>query len=272
MSKHTKQQKQLGEDIAFGVQQSLACMATDFLEAPINDWVQRQNATAQHQGTLWQNYVGEFAGNAGSLLTFLGLRQFFPQSVEWIKHSSRALFDGFYDKVGRRSLKRWAQAHHVEVDSDKYQEKLAEWKDFQADNFAKSSVIQVSSLAFNVVGQKAVGNTHKASTILLGKLAGGVLTMAAVLGFRLVAPKTAKQFDEELSDRYFTPLVHKTQKLLGADEKDPEQPSPVRGPATDLVELELGLRDDDLDEEKHEPSKHARRLQKEVEEIQRARH
>ncbi len=70
----------------------------------------------------------------------------------------------------------------------------------------------------------AVGNRHKPATILLGKLAGGLVTAAAILGFRLVAPKTAKQLDEELSDRYFTPLVQKTQSALGVKEEHYDKP------------------------------------------------
>jgi len=268
MSKHSKtRQQRLGDDIAFGVQQSVACLATDWLEAPIGNWVQKKFATSQNQGTLAHNYIGEVTGNLGSLITFLGLRQFFPQSIEWIKKGAASVFGGFYEKAGHKSIKQWAASHHVGEGSAKYQEKLAEWKDFQADNFAKTAVIQTTNLVFNIAGQKAFGSSHKKRIILLGKLIGGVVTAAVVLGFRLIAPKTAKQLDDELSDRYFTPLVYKTQKLFGAETKDKEEFSAAMhppGPMRDILEKQLSV---EKKGKKHKRKhKHAERIQEEEEE------
>ena len=120
--------------------------------------------------------------------------------------------------------------------------KLEEWKEFQADNLAKSSVVAIASTALNVWVQKskmfATGfgkmtnqpewepNAHSWKAVAVSKISGAVITMATMMGLRFALPKTTKEWDEELSERYFTPLIRKTQKLFGA-EVTPEQASPA---------------------------------------------
>lgn len=211
---------EFGKDISFGLGQTFFCWATDFLDPFICKWFMDQHQDHHHHGTLAHAWGGEIIGDTAAFFAYLGVRRFLPQPVEWLKDAARTAGDGFFERTGRKSLKVWAEDHHVPVDSGAYQKKLEEWKEFQADNFAKSSVISVSSVVLNVATQKAMGNTHKLSVITGGKLIGAAVTMAGMLGLRYVIPKTMEQVDEELSDRYFAPLIRKTQRLFGARENE----------------------------------------------------
>lgn len=221
-AKNVKQsQGQLGEDIAFGLQQTLACWATDFIDPYVGKWFQDKFRSDHHHGTLAHTWGGEIIGDTAAFFAFLGVRQFMPQSVDWLKSAALHMGDGFYEKTGKKSLASWAKMHHVDEKSDAYRKKLQEWKDFQADNFAKASVISASSVVLNVATQKALGNTHTLPVITASKLVGAAITMASMLGLRFLIPKTTKELDDELSDKYFNPVIRKTQRLFGATTDDP---------------------------------------------------
>ena len=225
---HSKDPK-LGEDIAFGVQQTIACWATDFIDPYIGKWFQDKFKHHQHHGTLAHTWAGEIVGDTAAVFSFLGVRLFFPQSIEWMKHSARYLGDGLYTNLGKKSLRGWAAKHHVGMNSAVFQKKLEEWKDFQAENIAKSSVIAVSSVVFNVLTQKTIGNTHTIPVITAGKLVGAATTMATMLGFRAFLPDATQKLDDELNERYFDPLITKIQRWFGTGSTPPHE---TRGPHT----------------------------------------
>lgn len=213
----------LGKDIAFGIQQTIACWATDFIDPYVSKWFQDKFKSQHHHGTLAHTWGGEIVGDTTAFFSFLAVRKFFPQAIDWIRHGAETLGAGFYERSGKKSLRSWAQDHHLHEDSPEYQKKLAEWKHFQSDNFAKSSVITIGSIVFNVMTQKAMGNTHTLPVITGSKLTGAAITMAGMLGLRFVAPDATRALDDELNQRYFNPLIHKTQKLFGVTPDDAEK-------------------------------------------------
>lgn len=215
-TKRTDTREKFGEDISFGIQQTLACWATDFIDPYVGKLIQDKFKDDSHSSTMAHTWGGEIIGDTAAFFTFLAVQKYLPQPVEWLKSAAAKLGNGFYDWAGKRSLSGWAREQHIDPNSDAYKKKLEEWKDFQADNFAKSSVISVSSIALNVATQKAMGNTHKLSVITMSKVIGAAITMASMLGLRVLIPKTTKELDEELSKKYFTPVIRATQRAFGA--------------------------------------------------------
>jgi hypothetical protein len=216
MTTATKHVSSLGEDISFGMQQTLACWATDFIDPYIGKWFQDKYKDDHHQSSLSHTWGGEIIGDSAAFFMFLGVQRLCPEPMHWFKEGVKKAFDPFYDRLGKKSIRHWAYEHSIDEDSERYRRKLDEWKDFQADNFAKSSVITVSSVAANIATQKAMGNTHTLSTIAASKVIGAAITMGTMLGIRFAIPKTTHELDEELNERYFSPLIRKTQKLVGA--------------------------------------------------------
>lgn len=218
-----KKQSRLGEDLSFGLQQTLFCWATDFIDPVVSKWFQDKYKDHDHASTHVHTVGGEVIGDSAALFAFLGVRQFVPGIVDGIKSTTRAMGGGILNTLGDRSLRVWRTDNNISKDSKEYQNALENWKDFQADNFAKSSIVTVSSVGLNVAAQKALGNTHTWGTIFQSKLIGAAITMAAMMGARYVAPKSTKQLDDELNERYFTPAINVTQRVLGL-EKDDNQP------------------------------------------------
>ena len=169
-------------------------------------------------GSTW---VGEFVGDTAAFFTFLGVQKFAPGITRTLHKISRKLFDGFFEKSAKGHLRHWAEEHNVAIGSPEYKKELEEYKEFQADNIAKSSIISAASIGLNIGTQRAIGNKNKLWVIGIAKISGALITVAGMLGLRFALPRTTHTFDEELSGRYFSPLIHKTQKLFGAEVSNP---------------------------------------------------
>ena len=213
--KHRFNRDAFGKDISYGVQQTLACFATDFIDPFVGDKIQQ--AMEPGKGSALKHaWGGEIAGDTAALFAFLGVQRFAPQITQKISKATRPLLEKAYERSGKSHLKHL----HIDPSDPSYQQKLNEWKDVQSDNMGKTSVIAASSVAFNVGTQKLMGNDRKVFTILVAKIAGAVITMAAMMGLRAGLPRTTTTMDDELNDRVFSPVIRKTQKLFGATVDD----------------------------------------------------
>jgi hypothetical protein len=226
----------LGEDIAFGLQQTLACWGTDFIDPYVGKWFQDKFKDHDHSSTHAHTWGGEIIGDSAAFFAFLGVRRYAPGMIDAIKGTVRATGDGVLDKLGKRSLRAWAQENGVSQDSPEYKLQMEEWKEFQADNIAKSSIITGSSVVLNVATQKAMGNSHTLGVITASKVVGAAITMASMLGLRYFVPKTTKQLDDELNERYFTPAIRATQKAFGAEQVD--MPTEPKGLHTERLQAQ----------------------------------
>lgn len=219
-SRDLPENKRIGREIAFGVQQSAICWATDFIDPIVSRWYQKSYGNKDHEVTHAHTFGGEMAGDLAAFFVYMGAKRLLTNQVDgaidMVKHS----MDAKLDTMGRNSLRGWAAAAHVSEDDPAYLKRLEAYKDFQAENLGDSSVIAGSSAIINVAAQRALGNKQALATILTSKLIGTGATMGIMLGARTVMPTTLKAFDDELSDRYFSKLVRKTKKFFGVEDAD----------------------------------------------------
>lgn len=226
--------QQFGEDIAFGLEQTLLCLSTDFIDPYIAQWMQEKDKGGGH-GTIKQNWIGEIAGDLSAFFGFLALRGLFRPAFDSARDGAQSLLEPVYDWLGRKEMKL---AKGAPLDAMQA-EKLEQWKSYQADNLVKSSVVSAVSIGANVATQRAIGNTHSWKVILTSKLVGAAITMSGMLGLRLGLPHTMKSLDSELSRRYFAPVITATQKAFGV-----ASPTPVvhaaqwQGRATPLASMQ----------------------------------
>lgn len=207
--------RKLAEDITFGVQQTVACTLIDIVGDPyIGDKVQNRLAKEQ-AGQDTHTRKAEFIGDGSAFFIFLGVQRFFPSITKGIKQAVKPLLDPIYEKIGTNRLKEWAERHHIDPKSDAFRKKLDEWKDSQAETFAKTSVMSAASVVTNVAAQKAMGNDRKAWIIAAGKLVGATVTMGATLSLRAFAPRTMHKIDKRMNNYIALPLVEKTKGLFG---------------------------------------------------------
>lgn len=212
--KDEKDTKRFGEDIAFGLQQTVTCLATDFIDPFVSAWVQRRLGK-EDPSMLKHTVKGEVLGDGAAFFIFLAMQKWMPTPVQHLKHAALKHFDKTYDKMARSSLSGWASDHNISKDSEQYRHKVEEWKQFQADNFAKSTVISLGSIISNVAVQKWSGNKNTIPVIALSKGIGAAITMGTVLGSRLAFPQATRRFDREMGR-----LVHKVHSAVGVDRDD----------------------------------------------------
>ena len=217
-SKAEIKRDKLGKDISYGMQQTLACFATDFIDPFVGEKIQQKLEPGKP--TLDLNWAGEIAGDTAALFAFLGVQKYAPGITHSLSKITRPMFEKVYEKSGRKHLKLL----HYTPGTPEYDQKLKEWKDTQSDNMGKTSVIAGGSILFNVGTQKLMGNPRKLWVITVGKLVGAAITMALMMGLRAGIPRTTQQLDDELNDRYFSPVIRKTQKLLGTSVDEKPEP------------------------------------------------
>lgn len=208
--------QKFGEDIAFGVEQTIACWATDFIDPWVGAKVQEKLEPKVGNGNeLKYAWAGEIAGDLAAFFSFVGAQRFMPQLSQGIKSVIKPVIAPMYERSGHKSVEHWAREHNVSTDSTEYHQKLEEYKDFQTESLAKSTVVAAGSIGFNVATQKAIGNPHKLWVITAAKVAGASLTVGLMMGMRYLLPRTMHNLDEELGERYFSPVARNFQKMFG---------------------------------------------------------
>jgi hypothetical protein len=217
--KEDSEDKRMGRNIAFGLQQTLACWATDFIDPPISRWLQNKFGNKSHPVTHTHVWGGEIIGDTSAFFSFIAIKRFFKKPVDAVIGWVKSAFNGYFDRMGKRAIKDWADAHHVTEKDGRYQEKLESYKQFQAENTVDSVIVATSATLANVGIQRALGNKQGLGLILVSKIIGAVITMATMLGLRTALPTATKTLDDELSNRYFSPMVRFTQRMFGVKSK-----------------------------------------------------
>jgi hypothetical protein len=218
--KSDSEDKRMGRNIAFGIQQTLACWATDFIDPPISRWLQNKFGNKSHPVTHTHVWGGEIIGDTSAFFSFLAIKKFFRKPVDAVIGWVKSIFNGYFEKTGKFAIKDWAAARNLTEKDARYQEKLEDYKQFQAENTVDSAIVATSATLANVGIQRALGNKQGLGLILASKIIGATITMATMLGLRTALPNATRTLDNELSNRYFSPMVRFTQRIFGVKNKN----------------------------------------------------
>jgi hypothetical protein len=240
--------RRFGRDIAYGIQQTIACWVTDFIDPPVSKFLQNTFGNKKHKVTDTHTFGGEFIGDSAALGIFLVAKRFFGGAIDGVISGVKSATNPWLTRMGKGAIKPWAEAHGVREGDDRYTKKLEEYKDFQAENIVDSAIISTAATGVNVVAQRQLGNKQAYTTILGSKMVGATLTLGLMGGLRMIFPTSTKALDDEISDRYSSKLVKFTKKMLGvkeaaADASNPPTTAthPTAMPATITPEKREGL-------------------------------
>lgn len=216
--------RRFGREIAYGIQQSIACWATDFIDPVISKWYQKNHGNQQHEVTDVHTWGGEIAGDSAALVAYLAAKRFFSKPIDMVIGGVKHFADSKLSKMGKKAISPWAEAHGIDENDSRYQRKLAIYKDYQAENVVDSAIIAASATGLNVLAQKHLfKNQQNYSTILNGKLLGAGLTFGLMAGLRIIFPNATKALDNELDDRYISPVIKAAKKTLGINEENDDK-------------------------------------------------
>lgn len=235
-SRELPRDKRTGREIAFGIQQTLACWATDFIDPYISQWYQNKYGVKEHEVTAKHTWGGEVIGDSSAFFVYMGIKRLFTAPVDAAIALTKKVCDPLLTKVGNKSLKGWARERHISTDDPAYQAKLDSYKEFQAENLVDTGIIAASSTVINVGAQRALGNKQGLGLILVSKLIGAVATMGSMLGLRTALPNATKALDDELSERYFSKVVRGVQKVFGVSENKHEAKPAITADVSPVAE------------------------------------
>ena len=213
--------EKIGREISFGIQQTLACWATDFIDPFVNKWFQNRFGDKRHAVTDKHVWYGEIVGDSIAVFMYLGIKRAFGKQVDALIAKTEKTFDPLLCKLAPKTKPGESKETHTE--------RVADYKHFQAENIVDSSIIAISSTAANVATQRAIGNKQSLIVMFGGKIVGALITMGVMLGVRTAFPQATKKLDEKLSKHVFSPVVTGVQKLAGVA---PEKPA-----SSDVTEI-----------------------------------
>lgn len=228
--------QRIGREIAFGIQQTLACWATDFIDPYVGKWFQNKYGNQEHKVTGAHTWGGEIFGDSAAFFAYMFVKRVFTAPMDALTTRVKNLFDSTYTKMGNKALKPWMKQAHIDPDSAEYKQKLEDYKKFQAENLVDTGIIATAATSINVVAQRQLfGNRQGYGLILASKLIGASATMATMLGLRTALPTTMKSLDDELSQRFFSKVVYGVKKLFGVKEiseakAETQTPNPLLPP------------------------------------------
>jgi hypothetical protein len=243
--KEDSEDKRMGRNIAFGLQQTLACWATDFIDPPISRWLQNRFGNKSHPVTHTHVWGGEIIGDTSAFFSFIAIKRFLKKPVDAVINWVKGAFNGYFEKTGKYAIKDWAASRNLTEKDARYQEKLESYKQFQAENTVDSAIVATSATLANVGIQRALGNQQGLGLILASKIIGATITMATMLGLRTALPNATRTLDNELSNRYFSPMIRFTQRIFGVKSKtvstefEPEDNEPHDSPGDSPVNVSM---------------------------------
>lgn len=239
-SKELPRDQRVGREISFGIQQTLACWATDFIDPVVGRWFQNRHGNKEHHVTHTHTWGAEAIGDTGAFFAYMAIKRLFTKPVDAITGGVKRALDPIYGKLGKKTLERWRVDNHLDQDSPRYQQRLDRYKNFQAEMLVDSAIIAASSTAINVLAQQKLGNRQTKMVIFKGKIIGAVATMVAVLGARTAAPDSMRMLDHELSTRYFSKVSRGLRRIFGVAGEPVEKVEEVKEPFLPMISLQHG--------------------------------
>ncbi len=232
------EERRFGRNIAYGIQQTIACWATDFIDPFVSKWYQNRFGNKHHEVTNKHTFGGEVVGDTAAFGVYIAAKQVLGTPIDAVVDVVKNTSDGMLTKLGKKALKPWAQAAHISEDSPAYQKKLNAYKNQQAENMVDSAIIATSATGLNVGAQRYMfGNKQGLGVILASKIVGAFMTMGVMLGLRTGIPTTMDTLDNEIENRYVTPITKHAKRALGVRESVGERYDHLPRPTLQVSEI-----------------------------------
>ncbi len=212
-----KTPKQKAEDVAYTINHTLVCTATDFIDPYIGNVIQKYLG---NKSQLPNAYMAELIGDFGSIPVTVAAQRFFPTAMDFIKKSTEPAFRGVFLSGAKRNAKYWAEEHGYKVGSKEYEQKAQRIYNYEIEHLPQAFIWTVSAVGLNVAAQKLLGNKAPLHHITAGKVGGAALSAAITLGGRSIFPRKAERLDRWTSEKVLLPLEDKVYDTLGVKHDD----------------------------------------------------
>jgi len=222
------------EDIAYTINHTIACTATDFIDPFIGTATQKmlgkrvslhgdgEHGHSHNQGGLNYTFAGELAGDFGSVPVTIALQRHAPKAMAALGKGLEKIAAPVFRRTAGSTALREAKAFGGEVDAEAVKARADALYDHEIKHLPLAAVWTASSIAMNVGTQKLMGNQAPTSHILAGKGAGILFSSGLTVGLRALIPAKAQAWDKFSSEKLYLPATKKIGKLFRVEEKSVE--------------------------------------------------
>ncbi len=214
-----KTPKQKAEDVAYTLNHTLICTATDWIDPYLGNFIQKKLG---NKSQLPNAYAAEFIGDFGSIPVTIAAQRFFPTAMTFIRKAAEPMLKGVFLSSAERNAQGWAKEHGYKADSEEYKQKVHRIYEYEMSHLPQAFVWTVSAVGLNVAAQRGMGNKAPIHHIAAGKIGGSVLSAILTLGGRSMFPRKAERFDKWTSKNIILPIEDTIQDVLKIkhDDKD----------------------------------------------------
>lgn len=212
-----KTKKERGEDIAYTLNHSLVCTATDFIDPFIGNFVQKKLGNKSQLANCWS---AEIIGDFGSVPVTIAMQRFFPGVMSGLSNLAEPLFHNAFMKGAKRDTAVWAAKHGYSDDSNEYKHRIEKIYNYEVEHISQALMWTGSSIVLNVMAQRALKNPSPISHIAAGKIGGALLTGGITVGGRMLFPRKAEALDKYTSEKILMPIKNKIDNKLDLDDDD----------------------------------------------------
>jgi len=212
-----KTRKQRAEDVAYTLNHTIVCTATDFIDPYVGNAVQKHLGNKSQLANCW---AAEIVGDFGSIPVTIGMQRAFPGIMSGISNLAEPLFHKAFLNGAKRDTAAWAAKHGYSTDSDEYKKRVEKIYKYEVEHISQALMWTGSSVVLNVASQRLMGNKAPISHITLGKIGGAALTGGLTVGGRIIFPRKAENWDKFTSEKFLIPLKNKIDNALDLDDDD----------------------------------------------------
>lgn len=214
-----KTPRQKAEDVAYTMNHTLVCTATDFIDPIFGNFIQKKLG---NKSQLPNAYAAEFIGDFGSIPITIAAQRFFPTAMSWIRKAAEPMLKGIFLSSAERNAKGWATEHGYVIGSEEYKQKVSRIYEYEMSHIPQAVVWTVSAVGLNVAAQVRLGNKAPVHHIAAGKIGASALSAVLTLGGRSMFPRKAEKFDKWTSKNIILPIEDTVYDVLKIKHDDKE--------------------------------------------------
>ena len=209
---HRKSRDEKQDETAYVFGHMVTCLATDPVTGPVaSSFTQRFISGKAH---VKEHFEGEFLGDIVAVPVTIAIQRFLPEVTGMIRGALEPVATPFYRFSALRETTAWAKRHGVSRESDAFKEHQDRLTDYELKKIPLQATWTLTSLAFNVAGQKAFfGNPHSAGEIALSVSIGSLATLMLQNATRVLTPELAHGVDHQIKEHVVKPVTQVVNRI-----------------------------------------------------------
>ena len=226
------------EDLAYNINHAIASTVTDVIEPEVNKFIQNDLINYSPAWTkpyltkmkLHDNHghvpitrgkalLAELVGDFGSVPVAVAAQRYAPEAMQVVEDALEPIVGKAFKNSAIKATNRWAEQYGIAYNSKAYKQHVEEIYDHEISHLPQAVLWTFSSIAINVLTQRAVGVTKPWRSMIAGKAGSVMLVSGAILSARMFSPKFTRTLDKWTTKNIVAPSTRHVGKVMGISEE-----------------------------------------------------